>query len=180
MDVFDAFSMITFVLVIYIMCAMPTKKDVRRMAQPETERRRQEGLRDLLRERVGMPCRLCLSEAHSTPSALGGNVMELSGKSTVFKVISRASAFVWMSSIVPKGWRKAPRTAHVSITCIGSRLIPGTTARREPRLWGPPGFQSRRARGALRWCRHRAWQSACRLQATQPHACGFSLPTCHT
>lgn len=79
MDVFDAFSMITFVLVIYIMCAMPTKKDMRRLAQPEAEGRRKEGLRDLLRERVGMPCRLCLAEAHSTPSALGGNVMELAG-----------------------------------------------------------------------------------------------------
>ncbi len=80
MDVYDAFSMITFVLVIYIMCAMPTKKDMRRLAQPEAEGRRQEGLRDLLRERVGMSCRLCLSEAHSTPSALSGSVMELVGR----------------------------------------------------------------------------------------------------
>ena len=59
MDVFDAFSMITFVLIIYIMCAMPTKKDMRRLAQPEAEGRRQEGLRDLLREQFRMSCRRC-------------------------------------------------------------------------------------------------------------------------
>ena len=43
MDVYDAFSMSTFVFLIYIMASMPTKKDIRRLARPEVEGRRQEG-----------------------------------------------------------------------------------------------------------------------------------------
>ena len=63
---------VTFALVIYLVCAMPTKKEVRRLAHPEAEGRRQEGLRDLLSERVGSACTLDLVEVHGFISDFGG------------------------------------------------------------------------------------------------------------
>lgn len=54
----EAFGIITFVLVIYIICTMPTKKELRRIARPEFEERRRAGLRNLLHERVGSVCAL--------------------------------------------------------------------------------------------------------------------------
>lgn len=101
MDVYDAFSMVTFVLVIYIMASMPTKKDIRRLARPEAEGRRQKGLRDLLRERVGTPCTLNLADAHAVVNELGGNVVELAGT-----VVDVDDDWVLMEALDKKGHRR--------------------------------------------------------------------------
>ncbi len=101
MDVYDAFSMVTFVFVIYIMAAMPTKKEIRRLARPEAEGRRQEGLRDLLRERVGTSCTLNLADAHAVVNELGGSVMELAGT-----VVDVDDEWVLMEASDKKGRRR--------------------------------------------------------------------------
>lgn len=101
MDVYDAFSMSTFVFLIYIMASMPTKKDIRRLALPEVEGRRQEGLRDLLRERVGTSCTLNLADAHAVVNELSGSVMELAGT-----VVDVDDEWVLMEASDKKGRRR--------------------------------------------------------------------------
>ena len=66
------FVCVNFVLLIYIVSAMPTKKDLRKLA--DGARPREAELGRVLRERVGAPCELVLSE----PGMVAGG-MRLAG-----------------------------------------------------------------------------------------------------
>ena len=61
MIVVEAFGLITFCLVIYIICAMPTKKYIRRLL--EDDGRRTPKIRALLEERMGKRCVLMFEES---------------------------------------------------------------------------------------------------------------------
>ena len=67
-----AISCATFAMVVYIMTAMATKRDLRKLA--DDARPREAELGRVLRERVGAPCELVLSE----PGMVAGG-MRLAG-----------------------------------------------------------------------------------------------------
>ena len=58
------FEILTFALVIYIVCAMPTKKQIRRLENPEAGERRRADLRKLLQDYRGRSCSLSLNDSH--------------------------------------------------------------------------------------------------------------------
>lgn len=73
------FEILTFALVIYIVCAMPTKKQIRRLADPEAGERRRADLRKLLQDYRGRSCSLSLNDSHyvSPAATLEGTLVDV-------------------------------------------------------------------------------------------------------
>lgn len=67
----------TFAMVVYIMATMPTKKDLRKLADDSCPREAELGR--MLRERIGSSCELVLSEAGVTAGGmrLAGTVLDV-------------------------------------------------------------------------------------------------------
>ncbi|WP_144743329.1 hypothetical protein [Enorma burkinafasonensis] len=67
----------TFAMVVYIMASMPTKKDLRKLA--DDARPREAELERMLRERIGSVCELVLAEAGVTAGGmrLAGTVLDV-------------------------------------------------------------------------------------------------------
>ena len=73
------FEILTFALVIYIVCAMPTKKQIRRLENPEAGERRRADLRKLLQDYRGRSCSLSLNDSHyvSPAATLEGTLVDV-------------------------------------------------------------------------------------------------------
>ena len=67
----------TFAMVVYIMAAMPTKNDLRKLSEGACPREAELGR--MLRERIGSSCELVLSEAGVTAGGmrLAGTVLDV-------------------------------------------------------------------------------------------------------
>lgn len=72
-----ALAAATFALVIYVITTMPTKKDLRRIERRSESR--EEELRSVLRDRIGLECELILSETGFTAGGthLSGTIQDV-------------------------------------------------------------------------------------------------------
>lgn len=75
----ETFAILTFALVIYIMCTMPTKKEIRRLLNADSEDRRRVELLELLKARKGSSCAISLNEVHyvANKASLEGELVDI-------------------------------------------------------------------------------------------------------
>ena len=85
---YTTIAILTFGLVIYLMFSMPTKKEVRALAQPEVNRRRIAALREELAARLGKTCALNLDEVHGVvgAGALTGEIVDVDDEWVLVRV----------------------------------------------------------------------------------------------
>ena len=102
------FEILTFALVIYIVCAMPTKKQIHRLADPEAGERRRADLRKLLQDYRGRSCSLSLNDSHyvSPAATLEGTLMDVDDE------------WMLMETTDDKGRRKRIVIRFDEVSCI--------------------------------------------------------------
>lgn len=85
---YTTIAILTFGLVIYLMFSMPTKKEVRALAQPEVNRRRIAALREELAARLGKTCTVNLDEVHGVvgAGALTGEIVDVDDEWVLVRV----------------------------------------------------------------------------------------------
>lgn len=102
------FEILTFALVIYIVCAMPTKKQIRRLENSEAGERRRADLRKLLQDYRGRSCSLSLNDSHyvSPAATLEGTLVDVDDE------------WMLMETTDDKGRRKRIVIRFDEVSCI--------------------------------------------------------------